>query len=176
MGHADHVGLIEKGIKKNSGGIWADFGSGEGAFTLALRDVVGPEVEIYSIDRDERSLGIQKEKFSEMFPDSNIHFIPADFTEVLDFPPLDGLIAANSIHFHKDTVRVVKQLSKYLKPGGTFIVVEYNVDHGNTWVPYPFSFESFQHVAVEAGLKDIQLLATHPSNFLQEMYAAKASL
>ena len=62
MVHRDHVSLIEKSIKK--GGIWADFGSGEGAFTLALRDVAGEDVEIYSIDADSHALQKQKNYFA----------------------------------------------------------------------------------------------------------------
>ena len=37
MDHTDHVNLIRAGV--STGGVWADFGSGGGAFTLALADV-----------------------------------------------------------------------------------------------------------------------------------------
>lgn len=174
MVHEDHVRLIERGIVTNSGGVWADFGSGTGAFTLALRDIAGPDVEIYSIDTNGQSLKLQQEEFEEMFPDTNIHFLQKDFTDDLDLPPLDGLIAANSIHFHKNTVEVVRHLASYLKPDGKFIVVEYNADSGNRWVPYPFSYTRFEKIAIEAGLKNPHLLATIPSGFLNEIYAAKA--
>jgi SAM-dependent methyltransferase len=87
---------------------------------------------------------------------------------------LDGLIAANSIHFQTDTVKVCKHLAQYLKPNGRFIVVEYNVDHGNMWVPYPFSFSSFHGFAQQAGLTEPELLAAVPSRFLNEIYASLA--
>ena len=35
MNHTDHVQLIEAGLERHSGGVWADFGAGSGAFTLA---------------------------------------------------------------------------------------------------------------------------------------------
>ena len=38
MDHNDHVLLLAKGIP-TQGGVWADLGSGAGAFTLALADV-----------------------------------------------------------------------------------------------------------------------------------------
>jgi len=174
MTHEDHVRLIEKGIRKGSGEVWADFGSGEGAFTLALRDVAGENTEIYSIDKNEESLTLQKKQFEKLFPDSDIKFIQADFMTQLNLPPLDGLIAANSIHFQTDTVKVCKHLAQYLKPNGRFIVVEYNVDQGNMWVPYPFSFSSFQGFAQQAGLTEPELLAAVPSRFLNEIYASLA--
>lgn len=41
MNHADHVKLLRDGIHA-PGGIWAYFGSGHGAFTLALADLLTP--------------------------------------------------------------------------------------------------------------------------------------
>jgi precorrin-6B methylase 2 len=39
-----------------AGGTWADLGSGGGAFTLALADLIGPQGVIYSMDRDRYAL------------------------------------------------------------------------------------------------------------------------
>ena len=54
--HTRHVQLIEKGIDRDRGGVWADFGAGSGAFTLALRDIAGPDIDLIAIDRDRGSL------------------------------------------------------------------------------------------------------------------------
>ncbi len=51
MIHEDHVNLLRKGILE-PGGVWADLGSGAGAFTLALADLIGSTGEIYSVDKD----------------------------------------------------------------------------------------------------------------------------
>ena len=45
----------------------------------------------------------------------------------------------------------------YLKPGGRFILVEYNVDSGNTWVPYPLSYPTWEKLAVEVGFRATRL-------------------
>ncbi len=55
MNHRDHVNLLRSAIPA-PGGIWADVGSGSGAFTLALAELVGPQGVIYSVDRDEAAL------------------------------------------------------------------------------------------------------------------------
>ncbi len=62
MQHSDHINLIKKAISK-TGGVWADLGSGEGAFTLGLRDLAGPNIEIYSVDKDKKRLKQQKGRF-----------------------------------------------------------------------------------------------------------------
>lgn len=173
MVHEDHVRLISKAVLRGPG-VWADLGSGEGAFTLALRDLGGEEVEIYSVDKDEHSLDKQKRAFAEMFPETAINFLHADFTGSLDLPPLDGVLMANSLHYIKDHVGFLRHLRDYLKPGGKLVLVEYNVDHGNIWVPYPLSFATFKQQAEAAGFQDVRLLATIPSHFLSEIYAAEA--
>jgi hypothetical protein len=61
-----------------------------------------------------------------------------------------------------------------LKPGGTLLLVEYNVDSGNRWVPYPFSFGTWTRLAQQAGFSEPRLLATHPSSFLHGFYSAAA--
>lgn len=91
MNHQDHVALIRNAIPQK-GGIWADLGSGAGAFTLALADVTNQQAEIYSIDKDTSSLQEQKEQFETIFPDTNIHFIQEDFTESLELPLFDGIL------------------------------------------------------------------------------------
>ena len=55
MNHADLVGLIEGGVTER-GGRWADLGAGEGAFTLALADLLGPGAHITAVDRDAGAL------------------------------------------------------------------------------------------------------------------------
>src|SRR5688500_2821155 len=117
MNHQDHVRLIRGGIE-TSGGVWADLGSGEGAFTLALRDVAGPDVEIVSIDQDRRSLRVQQDAFARHFPGSRVEFVQADFTGPLDLPPLDGIVAANSLHYVREKTALLRRLRGYLKPTG----------------------------------------------------------
>lgn len=171
MQHADHVALIEPGIAVR-GGIWADFGSGSGAFTLALADLLGPGARIYSIDRDRRGLQRQRSDCSRLFLATTLHLIVADFTRPLDLPPLDGVVMANSLHFQRDKDVVLRQILGYLKPGGRLILVEYNADRGNHWVPYPLSFPIWEALAERSGFASTRLLATRPSRFLGEIYSA----
>src|SRR5688572_18745707 len=126
MQHADHVRLIEAGIVAGAGGVWADFGSGSGAFTLALRDVAGPDVEIWSVDRDAGALRSQQSAMERQFPGTRLHLTADDFTRPLALPLLDGIVAANAIHYVRDRVALLRRWRACLKPGGRLILVEYD--------------------------------------------------
>jgi ubiquinone/menaquinone biosynthesis C-methylase UbiE len=175
MTHEEHVNLIKKAITKK-GGVWADFGSGDGAFTLALRDLAGADAQIYSIDKDKGRLQTQEREFERMFPNSKIQFVSTDFTKQLDLSPLDGIVMANSLHYVKEQQAFLKAIRKYLKPQGKLVLVEYFIDKGNYWVPYPLSYPSFAKVAKEAGYTKTELLERSPSTYWDEMYSAQALL
>lgn len=173
MTHSQHVNLIQKAIPQQ-GGRWADFGSGDGAFTLALRDLAGPDVEIYSIDQDNTRLAAQEMEFTKHFPDTKITFLHEDFTKPLHLLPLEGIIMANSLHYVKQQTNFLPNLQTYLKPGGKLVLVEYNIDTPNPWVPYPLSFKTFEHLTKTSNFIQIKLLKKIPSSYWEEMYCAEA--
>lgn len=177
MQHADHVALLRPGVPA-PGGTWADVGSGGGAFTLALAELLGPGAALFSIDRDVGALRWQASELAARYPNVTLVTLAADFTRPLPrpLPPLDGLVMANALHFVPDRqkARVVRQLKSWLKPGGRWLLVEYNVDRGNLWVPHPLSIAAWQALASEAGFGHTRLLGTRPSRFLREFYAAES--
>ncbi|GAC1350745.1 MAG: hypothetical protein NVSMB27_36190 [Ktedonobacteraceae bacterium] len=171
MNHNDHVYLLRKGISA-AGGSWADLGSGAGAFTLALADLLGPGGHIYSIDKDRHALKEQEREMRSRFPSTTVSYLSANFTQRLNIPPLDGIVMANSLHFLRDKDAMLQLVRSYLKPSGRLLIVEYNADHGNMWVPYPFSYGSWEKLAKQNGFTSTQLLATVASRFLGGMYSA----
>ena len=174
MNHTDHVRLIAPGVPANAGGRWADFGAGTGAFTLALRDVAGPDVEIIAVDRDAGDLRELQRSMERSFPGTRLRTLAADFTRPLVIPPLDGILAANSLHYVRNQVDLLRQWRRYLAPGGRLIVVEYDTDRGNHWVPYALSFETFAEIAQEAGFTAPERIGCQPSRFLGSFFAGLA--
>ncbi len=158
------------------GGTWADLGAGAGAFTLALRELVGQEAEIYAVDKEQASLGELSRAFRARFDGvDRLHTVRADFSRALPpMPALDGAVMANSLHFFGNKLSVLQAVRERLKSGGRLLVVEYNVDAGNMWVPYPVSYEGLRPLLAGAGFSEPKLLGTHPSRFLKEIYSAQA--
>jgi len=174
LNHDDYVELLRP-AELPAGGVWADLGAGAGAFTMALRELVGSEAVIYAVDADAPRLQDLKKEYGERFGDTtNLHLMPADLSKRPETPPLDDVLMANSLHFFENKQPLLRAIRTLLKPGGQLLLVEYNVDQGNMWVPYPLSFDSFRQLAPQAGYAEPVLLATHASSFLQEFYAAAA--
>ncbi|MGA7730118.1 MAG: methyltransferase [Chloroflexia bacterium] len=171
MTHEDHLDLLRGGVP-TTGGVWADLGSGWGAFTFALADLLGPGATIYSVDKDRSALREQEAGMRKRFPGTVGQYIAADFTDTLDMPPLDGIVMANSLHFIRHKEPLVERLRGYLKLDGRLILVEYNADRGNPWVPHPISYPAWEKLAGRSGFASTRLLSTVPSRFLREIYSA----
>jgi ubiquinone/menaquinone biosynthesis C-methylase UbiE len=174
MDHRDHVRLLRP-AELDSAGTWADFGAGSGAFTLALRELIGPQAQIHAVDQERMSLLELERVCRDRYGSADGLFLhPADFTGPLELPRLDGLLMANSLHFSSDPQDVLLHAASFLKADGMLLLVEYNAERGNSWVPYPVSFRRFQSLAPQAGFGPPRLLARHPSRFLKEIYSAAA--
>ena len=73
-----------------------------------------------------------------------------------------------------EQVAVIRDLAAHLRPDGRFVVVEYDVDRGNPWVPHPFSYGSWHRLAEAAGLVDTHSIGRVPSRFLDAIYSAES--
>src|ERR1700719_4857640 len=108
MNHADLVGLLEDGVTER-GGRWADLGAGEGAFTLALADLLGPGAHITAVDRDGGALGVLASRMP------SVEVMTADFRKPMGLRDLDGVVMANSLHFVRDKMPVLEAVRSMLK-------------------------------------------------------------
>jgi ubiquinone/menaquinone biosynthesis C-methylase UbiE len=172
VNHADHVALLARGVRQDEGGTWADLGAGNGTFTLALADLIGPHGVIHAVDRDRAALAELKAAFVSALPRAELHVRVGDFTRQLELSDLDGVVMANSLHFVEDKTPLLALVRGYLKHGGRLLLVEYDSDRGNDWVPYPLSFERWRELASDAGFVETRKLATVPSRFLRAIYSA----
>jgi SAM-dependent methyltransferase len=165
------VELLRQGISDPLG-VWADLGCGSGAFALPLADLRDPPSIIHAVDNDKGALVELRRGSRARFPSHDIRPIRADFTQPLDLPELDGVVMANSLHFHKEKESIVCAVRGPMKPSGRLILIEYNVDRGNPWVPHPISFEKWRELARRCGFASTEKLGTKPSSFLRESYSA----
>lgn len=166
---AEAIQLIgQVGHSNNTQQIWADLGCGEGLFSRALLEVLPDGSIIHAVDLSGRVF----EKYSEA-----IIFHQANFEkDELDIPIVDGILLANSLHYVKDQLACIKRLKKYLNTNGKFILIEYNTDRANRWVPFPVSFIRAKQIFSAAGFGSIRKIGEHPSVFRkEEIYSAVIS-
>ncbi len=147
---------------------WADLGCGAGTFTIALASLLSRESTIFAVDNDEKGLRTLSNSHSEI-----IKTIHADFTDIsLTLPQLNGILMANSLHFVADKDSLMQSLSALLLPEGRILIVEYDTEASNPWVPYPISFDSLRRLVSRLGMSAMKT-GTHPSIYgTREMYAA----
>jgi trans-aconitate methyltransferase len=115
MEHHEMVALIRGGVM-DSGGVWADLGAGNGNFTWALAELLGPAATIHAIDRDARALAAQQTSLRDDPPAASVLPHQADVLRLLDLPPLDGVLCANLLHFLADQAALLRRLRAQLRP------------------------------------------------------------
>lgn len=167
---SDAKSLIQKGIvPQNAPQTWADLGAGNGLFSEALLSLLPPGSFIHAVDLDKRP---------NLQQNPSIIFHQADFAnDKLPIPALDGILMANSLHFVSNQVACIKQLKTHLhNHTGVIILIEYDTDRGNEWVPYPVSFARAHTIFGEAGFSKIEKIGERPSIYRKNsMYAALIS-
>jgi SAM-dependent methyltransferase len=173
---SEAVALIEAAVPRGPG-TWADLGAGDGTFTRALLELLGPSARIYAVDRDTRALAALRRWAAR--EGANVVAVEGDFTQRLDLPglgdtPLDGMLLANAIHFVRDAGGVLSRLVTRLRRGGRVVVVEYDRRAANRWVPYPIPADRLPALAAAAGLSTPTITATKASAFGGVLYVAAA--
>lgn len=131
------IALIRKGIPDNRlPQRWVDLGAGSGLFTQALAQCLPASSTITAMDRD------QKFTVPHTVNDVFIEHQTSDFVED-DLPGnLDGVLMANALHFVRDKAVFFEKLGHSLKPEGRLIIVEYNMNKANPWVPFPITYQA----------------------------------
>ncbi|HEY3334995.1 MAG TPA: class I SAM-dependent methyltransferase [Candidatus Limnocylindrales bacterium] len=174
MQHEDHVALIRAGVE-GAGSRWLELGAGDGEFTLALADLLGGTGDIVALDLDRWALVELAGRLDQRFPDTTLETVTGDFTASLPPGPFDGVLAANSLHFVERVAPVLAAIHHVLVPDGRLVIVEYDADRGNPWVPHPISFARLGGLVRGAGFTEPALLHRVPSRFLGSIYGATAA-
>ena len=170
----DHLALLAGAVAAGPA-TWADLGSGTGSFTIALAEHLGGRGKIISVDRDWRALGEQERALRSRFPHLDLQVITADFTTLTDMSGLDGVLMANSLHFQRDAAGFLGRVKTWLDPGGILIVVEYDIELPNPWVPHPMPWRRFAALAQSGEWSGVRLLDSRPSRYHRRVYSAAAT-
>ncbi|WP_428665577.1 class I SAM-dependent methyltransferase [Runella sp.] len=155
----DAIKLIDGLGKSIAPEIWADLGCGSGLFTYALANLLPSESLIYAVDKSPISLDNQPNPNKITIQKKQLDFV----NESLDFAKLDGVLMANSLHFVRDKVSFLNKLQQSVKVTGRLLIVEYDTDTPNPWVPYPTSFKTLKSLLEKLGYTTIRKLGERPS-------------
>jgi SAM-dependent methyltransferase len=148
---------------------WADLGCGDGTFTLALATLLPAGSTIHAVDRDASAL----QRLPRSHAGTSIVTHVSDFTTPpWPFGALDGVMLANSLHYVRDQSRFIRLCEAAMRLP-RFLIVEYDTDKANRWVPYPISRRRLEDLFADAGYPSIQWLGSRPSIYRRaSIYAA----
>jgi SAM-dependent methyltransferase len=151
-------------------GTWADLGCGDGTFTRALARLLAAGSVVHAVDMDDAALAAIASQQGDM----RIVTHHADFLqEPWPFDGLDGILMANSLHYVREQEEFIRRCDAHLKTGSRMIVVEYDFDAPNQWVPYPVSRRRLIALFTAAGYSAPVWLGSRPSVYQRgSMYAA----
>jgi trans-aconitate methyltransferase len=149
---------------------WADLGCGDGTFTRALAELLAPGSVIHAMDVDRAALRTLPSHHGS----ARIESHTGDFTQQpWPFTNLDGVLMANSLHYVRDQTAFIDTARTHLIDPHQFLIVEYDSDVPNPYVPYPVSRRKL------ATLFDatIEILNTRPSRYQRAaLYAAMVTI
>lgn len=150
--------------------IWADLGCGNGVFTKALASLLPDGSWIHAIDLDASAIRQIPDEYNGIGIEKSV----MDFTsEGIVFHQMDGIIMANSLHYIKDKEPFVRRMMEALKSEGLFLLIDYDMNRSNRWVPYPLPMVAAKELFLSCGAAAFSVLNKRRSVFGDQwMYAA----
>ncbi|MBR9922623.1 MAG: class I SAM-dependent methyltransferase [Bacteroidetes bacterium] len=138
---------------------WVDLGCGSGLFSRVLAHYLPKGSLITGVD-----------KKAGIFPEGNenkvdLRFVQMNFEEELPAGKFDGFLLANSLHYVEDQTSFLQKCLDKLNPNGRFLLVEYDTEVGNPWVPYPISYKRLNQLLKPFAARQIKKLGERPSAF-----------
>ncbi len=149
---------------------WADLGCGTGTFTLALAELLAPGSVIHAMDRDASVL----RKIPSAHKGVSITTHRGDFAnQPWPFATVDGILMANSLHYVDDQPAFIRACESHMTSPGRFLIVEYETNDANRWVPHPVPHDRLIALFAAAGYTSIRMLRSRPSVYRRAaIYAA----
>jgi len=115
------MGRAEARLKTLDAGRVLDVATGSGNFIHFLIDTLRSFGEIVGLDSSAKNAAA----FASAFEGRNIHFLQADAAHT-DLPSasFDTVCISNSLHHMADLPAVLAEMTRLLRPGGTFLLAE----------------------------------------------------
>jgi trans-aconitate methyltransferase len=160
------LSLIEEGVERDHAKqAWADLGAGNGVFTHALSTLLHDGSIVYAVDTN-----MGRMESIRVWQQVVLKRIQADFVhDPWSTELLNGILMANSLHFVKEKEAFLQRLAEKLTHDGRLVVVEYEMEKPNAYVPYPIGFNRLTEVIQRSGFSTIKKLKEVPSVYDNRM-------
>jgi len=135
----------------------ADVGCGSGYFSIPAASIAGDAAIVYALDVSQEMID-EVEKKSVELGLTNIRIIKTDEYELtLEDFSVDFVIICNVLHEVDDKPRMIDEITRILKTGGTFSMIEWEKIQGVSGPPLEerISFEEIEIILFEKGYCDI---------------------
>lgn len=110
------------------GNVVADLGAGTGIFSLPFAKAVGPTGKVYAVEIDKAFVAIIAGRVKDQGV-ANIQALLGKPTDpALPAADVDIAFMHDVLHHVEDREGYVRRTARYLKPGGRFVVIEFNPD------------------------------------------------
>jgi len=151
--------------------LWADLGCGSGLFSRALASLLPQQSRILCIDKAVPGWEASETNSVES------EFIKADFSRYeFENGKFDGFMMANSLHYIKNKPALISRLVTALRPNGKIVIVEYDSDTANFWVPFPIPYDRLKSLFQNLNINKVAKIGERPSRFGRTMYCCEISL
>ena len=163
------AGEVLKATELKLGNSFLDAGCGDGYISLEASSIVGDKGSVYALDVYPESIETVKKEIKTRNL-GNMEAILADITKIipLNTEIIDVVLMANVLHgfvAEREVEEVMNNISRVLKPGGVFAVVEFKKIEGNIGPPYDVkvSPEDVSNILLEHGfdISDTQLVGKY---------------
>jgi ubiquinone/menaquinone biosynthesis C-methylase UbiE len=111
-------------LELKPGVVVADLGAGSGVFSVPLARAVGPSGKVYAVEIDHALLEHINGKVKEQNV-TNVHTVLGKFGDPsLPAADVDVAFMHDVLHHIEDRAEYLKNVARYLKPGGRLAIVE----------------------------------------------------
>ncbi len=117
-------------LELEDGDIVADIGAGTGLYTLMFAEAVGAHGRVYAEDIESLFLDLINQRAEDSGFDNITAVLGRENDVTLPENTVDLVFIADTYHYFEDRETVMKSVLKALKPGGSLVVVDYDLKPG----------------------------------------------
>lgn len=133
----DEVRRLLAWLRIEAGTHVADFGAGDGTFTMALVEQVGPSGRVYATEIDEDRLAeIRRKVAAAALPNVTV-IESAESSTNLPERCCDVLFSRNVYHHLTDAGAINADIHRALRPGGRLLVIDFEPGGIMDWIARP---------------------------------------